>query len=352
VRRDVKKNGFACPFHPLQILSYFVILLDLYCFYFINIVAISHNVVAAVILGVIYGVIFFFIVVLAIKATKSDPTDPTIYAEREAEAKGVEFDNSPYKFFCEACSTHVQDNAKHCGACNRCVEKFDHHCRWLNNCVGKANYTTFFKLICVVLLMCLYHIAFNVFVIVQLYKDGSEVQSSTGDFYDTETFILHFVFNFAAIFFNVLATAFLGHLISFHIFLQRKNLTTFEYIQIKENRQNRKSRLFREVHKEEGEKELNGPGDDADTENVGGVQNKPLKDNESLIKVEGNVDLEQQKTVELSGSKDKSKRFNKRFLCFSKKDTDRVETNSYLQQQNLDSAHAQENQVDFNEANG
>lgn len=30
--------------------------------------------------------------------------------------------------------------------------------------------------------------------------------------------------------FNTAAMAFLGHLISFHIFLQKKKLTTFEYI--------------------------------------------------------------------------------------------------------------------------
>jgi hypothetical protein len=50
-----------------------------------------------------------------------------------------------------------------------------------------------------------------------------------------------------AIFLNSGAVLFLGHLISFHIYLQREKLTTFEYLQIKKNRRNYRSKIFREV---------------------------------------------------------------------------------------------------------
>ncbi len=83
--------------------------LDFYDYYFINIVALSRNIALATVLGIVYGLVFGAILYFAAKATKADPTDPTIYAEREAEAKGyqsslhshpsicrLEFDNSPY----------------------------------------------------------------------------------------------------------------------------------------------------------------------------------------------------------------------------------------------------------------
>ena len=40
------------------------------------------------------------------------------------------------------------------------------------------------------------------------------------------------------LFFNLLAVLFLGHLISFHLVLQSKGMTTFEYIMDKANRKN------------------------------------------------------------------------------------------------------------------
>lgn len=49
------------------------------------------------------------------------------------------------------------------------------------------------------------------------------------------------------LFFNTAAILFLGHLISFHLYLKSKKMTTFEYIQWKENRQQHKSKIFREV---------------------------------------------------------------------------------------------------------
>ena len=55
-----------------------------------------------------------------------------------------------------------------------------------------------------------------------------------------------------AIVFNSLALIFLAHLISFHIFLQKKGLSTFEYLQIKQKRINHKSKIFREVRHDEG----------------------------------------------------------------------------------------------------
>jgi hypothetical protein len=50
--------------------------------------------------------------------------------------------------------------------------------------------------------------------------------------------------------FNSASIMFLGHLIWYHIYLMRKGLTTFEHIQIKLNKQNYKSKIFREVNQD------------------------------------------------------------------------------------------------------
>jgi len=73
-----------------------------------------------------------------------------------------------------------------------------------------------------------------------------------------------------SIVFNTASIGFLGHLISFHIFLQKKNITTFEYIQIKMGRMNYKSRIFREVNHEDLENENNN---NMETDNAAMINN-------------------------------------------------------------------------------
>ena len=65
-----------------------MIALDFYTYFFINIVSLSYNVALATVLAILYAILFAILIYLAAIATKIDPTDPTIYAEREAQTKG------------------------------------------------------------------------------------------------------------------------------------------------------------------------------------------------------------------------------------------------------------------------
>jgi len=56
-------------------------------------------------------------------------------------------------------------------------------------------------------------------------------------------------------FFNTGAILFLGHLISFHLYLQKHKLTTFQYLMEKQNRKDHKSKIFREVNHEDEDPE-------------------------------------------------------------------------------------------------
>lgn len=88
IKKKVKKNGFTTPFHPFQIISWFIFALDTYAFYFINIVTFSYLPGLSIILGIAYLILLLLVVYYAIRSTKNDPTDPTVYAMREAEKQG------------------------------------------------------------------------------------------------------------------------------------------------------------------------------------------------------------------------------------------------------------------------
>ena len=163
-----------------------------------------------------------------------------------------EFDGRAYEFECEICDTHVHDTAKHCGSCNRCVDGFDHHCRWLNNCVGRANYKLFFRLIVLVFLMSLMHNVTNGFVIYHLSQATAETVQSHEETYKTVLLVEFEVIIGIACFFNFAALLFLGHLTAFHIMLQRRKMTTFEYIRWK-NDITRKSKIVKSKKDKEQE---------------------------------------------------------------------------------------------------
>ena len=141
-----------------------------------------------------------------------------------------------FDYECDVCQSCVQDSSKHCGACNRCTHGFDHHCRWLNNCVGSANYQYFFRLIVTVFLSSLLHNLANFAVLFHLYREHEPLVQAHEKFFKT-ALILEFKLVIAVtMVFNFASFLFLGHLIMFHIMLQRRGMTTFEYIKWKANK--------------------------------------------------------------------------------------------------------------------
>jgi hypothetical protein len=85
--RKSKKNGFSLPLHPFQFITYLIILYE--------IVGASTVVVPVLdsplqvpsiqtVFLVIYSPLQVAVVILGYWATKSDPTDPVVYAHRQA----------------------------------------------------------------------------------------------------------------------------------------------------------------------------------------------------------------------------------------------------------------------------
>lgn len=59
---------------------------DLGTFFYINMTVLSINIPLAVVLGILFAINDAFVLFFAILATKSDPTDPTVYEQRYTQS--------------------------------------------------------------------------------------------------------------------------------------------------------------------------------------------------------------------------------------------------------------------------
>lgn len=130
---------------------------------------------------------------------------------------------------CQHCGKRVGERSKHCTACNRCTAHFDHHCNWLNNCVGQRNYTSFIVLLLGLLVMNGSEAAGILAILTNVWADGGEsevlIKHDAGErgYLYVGALILTWLF---------IATTFvtIAALLSFHVLLRYRGLTTYEYI--------------------------------------------------------------------------------------------------------------------------
>ena len=80
-KRKVRKNGYACPYHPTQIFTFVLFFSDILSYFFIDLVSLAHNQVLVIVLGAIYIILALGTAYYCIIATKTDPSDPTISLE-------------------------------------------------------------------------------------------------------------------------------------------------------------------------------------------------------------------------------------------------------------------------------
>lgn len=170
-----------------------------------------------------------------------------------------------FKFFCNGCGTHISNRSKHCGKCNRCVDTFDHHCDFVNNCIGKKNYLHFIILISLIASISILQCSCNIVVITSFHTSNHKVNLAV--FYNSPELIMQilaYVMIGVCIIINSYIAQEVCYLLILHEWLIENDLTTFDYIkyldEIKQNPNNEivienikkehKSRLKREVKKE------------------------------------------------------------------------------------------------------
>lgn len=216
--RPIKKHGLVCPLHPLQLLSWLVILYTIGVCYAVVLPMLSLH--SQVIFGVLFSACEIAGFIFGLWATIIDPTDLMVYKKK------AEDENADYRAFCSLCNCNVQLSSKHCGQCNRCVDQFDHHCKWLNNCVGGRNYHAFALLIATLQVTTVVVIAFAAVVV----EDRENVERNLEDGYGEGHYTTILGLTCSVLFLNICVFFANGQLILLHIWLKLQGLTTYEYI--------------------------------------------------------------------------------------------------------------------------
>lgn len=160
---------------------------------------------------------------LSVIATATNPSDPGLTnASLGTQSTG-------YK--CSICQVFVRPRSKHCRVCNRCTEGFDHHCMWLNNCVGRANYPYFFALLCSTLLLVSAHLGVSLYLFAQSFAHRALIQPLQLSRYHGHISIngLRVVWALT-VGTSVILEGLLFDLLSFHLVLRYKGISTYDYI--------------------------------------------------------------------------------------------------------------------------
>jgi hypothetical protein len=219
-------NGFERPFDKLQILSWFICLYLILSFFLLVVPLLDDaNKVWS---SIIYALLLLVFVALAIKTGGVDPVDITTKRSMQATPRDIPSSELLYCCFCK-CKVHKR--SKHCGLCNKCVSDFDHHCKWLNNCVGGVNYKSFFRLINVGFVFTTFHFSCAVMVAVDLWREDESAKSlPAADYFAgiDRTGLLAAVLVSCG--FAIMTSMMLIHLTVFHLYLQKQQMSTYDYI--------------------------------------------------------------------------------------------------------------------------
>ncbi|KAH9527598.1 palmitoyltransferase ZDHHC15B [Dermatophagoides farinae] len=118
--------------------------------------------------------------------------------------------------FCPKCLVLKPDRAHHCSTCGKCICKMDHHCHWVSNCVAFDNYKYFILFLFYTSITCLYVVFSSVNLFLKFWKD----ESYPGKFQVFFLVLFCFIFSMSILI-----------LLTYHIYLVCKNVTTLESYQ-------------------------------------------------------------------------------------------------------------------------
>lgn len=147
-------------------------------------------------------------------------SDPTKAAAIETSYFEVQVRSAKVKLkYCRTCWIARPPRTSHCPDCDLCVQQFDHHCPWVGICIGKYNYQYFFAFLVTTSFFLLFNFAICIIDIQEAVRaktdNGNVLMEAAG----ASIFLGFFTFLFVI---------FVVGLLSFHIVLIFKGLTTNE----------------------------------------------------------------------------------------------------------------------------
>lgn len=131
--------------------------------------------------------------------------------------------------YCWVCETSVAEHSMHCKFCNKCVSHFDHHCLWLNTCIGEANYGYFYRILWSTCGMLVVHTSCMLGIVIDMFLGGSS-QARANAWFNANMWGVVAGVNIFFLLSNVVSLSAVSQLLHFHISLQKKGLTTYQFI--------------------------------------------------------------------------------------------------------------------------
>lgn len=218
----VRKNGFSLPLQVFQLMSFVIYIVIILLI--LGITAFSTEAMH-IYCYVLFGLLIVSIFILSYIVTKINPVDPLSFKYINKNCNDEEVKDL---YHCDVCG-YVDSKSKHCKVCNKCVSVFDHHCMWVNNCIGAKNYKFFVALLSVLtLLNCFVFFFCILFFITSL--NGDTIKTSWTKTYGSYNGIVFYLLLGILFALNIVVFVLVIQLFGLHLFLIKKNMTTYEYI--------------------------------------------------------------------------------------------------------------------------
>lgn len=220
----MRAHGLQFPFHPLQVLSWVVLSIDVIVFAVFGIPVLA-SLAGRVVVAVLFAISVACLVAAGAKATVCDPVDPRVQCSPgKISGDLAELVRCPY------CNCQVSQSSHHCKACDKCVEDFDHHCMWLNNCIGRQNYRAFMGSILSVVAMTGLILGCCLAVLIECAADDSRLRERSKEIYGGVSKDLVVAALSCLLIVNLPLWVLDAQLVILHGFLNFQHVTTFEYI--------------------------------------------------------------------------------------------------------------------------
>lgn len=235
-------NGLEMPWHPLQIVTWFLYPLIIIHYFWFLMPLLWQNTAVVVVVTIIFGLATIIAFFSGYKVCHIDPIDPLILNKDS----NITDDD---RINCYLCKVHVHSSSKHCRFCNKCVYRFDHHCKWLNTCVGGNNYRYFLGILASVGTQVSTSFLLSIAYLVEIYAYPNKHTYRADNPYllglseDGVKGVL-----IGSIIALTPLLALLYQLIGFHIVLVSKGITTYDFIVEQQKLQREKNNKQRQIN--------------------------------------------------------------------------------------------------------